>query len=158
MYGVIVVPMRATMISMPPNECGACGTASPRPTAPQCGCASTAEIGYAMKTRLITRNARSTILYDPKTISVHSSSAPIGMAAYRVMCRSSAAAPMPTNSENAVPRFATSSAATMNDVMRMPKCSRTSSDSPMPVTAPSRAHISCTTTSATRMMMITQSN
>ena len=156
MYGVIVVPMRAMIICTPPNDRGTDGTTRPWPTLPQSGCARMAAIGYATKTSAIARNARSTILYEPKTTSDQSSIAASGIAIRRGTLSNSAAAPTPTNSENVVPRFATRSASTTNDVMRTPKRSRTRSEKPIPVTEPSRAHISCTTMSATRITMSTQ--
>ena len=49
------------------------------------------------------------------------------------------------------------SAVTANAPMRSENCSRTSEMSPSPVYAPSRAHISCTTTSATVTSTMTKS-
>ena len=55
----------------------------------------------------------------------------------------------PANSATALPKFVTSTAIITMKVTRSPKCSRRRSASPLPVTVPMRAHISCTTTSAT---------
>ena len=57
---------------------------------------------------------------------------------------SSVAAAMPTNSETVTPPLAISSASMTNAVQRTPKRSRIRSASPLPVTAPMRAHISWT--------------
>ncbi len=54
---------------------------------------------------------------------------------------------MPMNSEMQMPTFATSTHAVANIDHRTPYCSRISSASPLPVTAPIRAAISCTTIS-----------
>ena len=60
-------------------------------------------------------------------------------------CASPSAAPIPTNSEMQMPRFANSTAAVEKSDQRGPYCSRISSARPLPVTAPIRAAISCTT-------------
>ena len=54
---------------------------------------------------------------------------------------------MPTNSEMQMPTFAISTDVVANSDQRTPYCSRISSARPLPVTAPMRAAISCTTTS-----------
>jgi hypothetical protein len=65
-----------------------------------------------------------------------------GMEAYLGTPASPRAAPMPTNSEMQIPMFATSTDTVANDDQRTPYCSRISSASPLPVTAPIRAAIS----------------
>ena len=62
---------------------------------------------------------------------------------------SSIAAAIPANSETTSPTLATISASSANAVTRMLNCSRINAPRPSPVYAPSRAHISCTTTRAT---------
>ena len=54
---------------------------------------------------------------------------------------------MPTNSEMQMPTFATSTEQVANSDQRTPYSSLISSASPLPVTAPIRAAISCTTIS-----------
>ena len=56
-----------------------------------------------------------------------------------------------------MPRFATSTDAVEKNAQRTPYCSRISSASPLPVTAPIRAAISCTTMSETVITTIIQS-
>ena len=54
------------------------------------------------------------------------------------------AAPMPTNSEMQIPRFAIRTALVANTDQRIPYSSRTSSARPLPVTTPIRAASICT--------------
>ena len=61
---------------------------------------------------------------------------------------------MPTNSEMQIPTLAISTEPVANSDQRTPYCSRISSASPLPVTAPIRAAISCTTISETVMTTI----
>ncbi len=67
------------------------------------------------------------------------------------------AAPIPTNSEMQIPTLAISTEPVANSDQRTPYCSRISSASPLPVTAPIRAAISCTTISETVMTTIIHS-
>ena len=64
---------------------------------------------------------------------------------------------MPTNSLMQMPRFATSTDVVANNDQRTPYCSRISSASPLPVTAPMRAAISWTTIRLTVISTIIQS-
>ena len=100
---------------------------------------------------------RSASLYEPRTSSVHTATAAIGTEMYTGMCASPSAAPMPTNSEMQMPRFATSTLEVANSAQRIPYCSRTRSASPLPVTAPMRAAISWTTISETVITTIIHS-
>ena len=62
----------------------------------------------------------------------------------------------PANSAITLPKFVTTSAIIRKNVTRKPNSSRMRSLSPLPVTAPIRAAISCTTTSATVIGIIVQ--
>ena len=84
------------------------------------------------------------------------STAAIGTAAYFGTCASPSAAPMPTNSEMQMPRFATSTATVERSDQRGPYRSRISSARPLPVTAPIRAAISWTTMRLTVISTIIQ--
>jgi hypothetical protein len=64
---------------------------------------------------------------------------------------------MPTNSLMQMPTFATSTETVANADQRTPYCSRISSASPLPVTAPIRAAISWTTIRLTVIATIIQS-
>ena len=64
---------------------------------------------------------------------------------------------MPTNSEMQMPTFAISTEQVANSDQRTPYCSRISSARPLPVTAPIRAAISCTTISETVITIIIHS-
>ena len=55
----------------------------------------------------------------------------------------------PANSATTLPKFVTTSVTITKNVTRKPNSSRIRSLNPLPVTAPMRAAISCTTTSAT---------
>jgi hypothetical protein len=79
--------------------------------------------------------------------SSHTPAAATGTDSCAGMPASPSAAPMPTNSDTQMPRFATSTDVVANSDQRTPYCSRISSASPLPVTAPMRAAISCTTIS-----------
>ena len=50
---------------------------------------------------------------------------------------------IPANSDMTFVRFTTTSSAIMRNVIRRPNSSRIRSESPFPVTAPMREHISC---------------
>ena len=63
----------------------------------------------------------------------------------------------PANSAMTLPRLATIRAIDIQKVTRTPKFSRIRSESPLPVTTPMRALISCTTIRATVMGMRVQS-
>jgi hypothetical protein len=63
----------------------------------------------------------------------------------------------PANSAMTLPRLARISAIDIQKVTRTPKLSRMRSESPLPVTTPMRALISCTTTRAMVMGMRVQS-
>ena len=65
---------------------------------------------------------------------------------------------MPANSATTFPKFVMISPSIMKNVMRNPYSSRIRSLSPLPVTAPMRADISCTTTSAIVIGIITHSS
>ncbi len=73
------------------------------------------------------------------------------------MPKSSDAAAMPANSEMVTSTLAMSSVSMAKAAPRTPKRSRIKSESPLPVMAPMRAHISCTTERLTVMMTSTQS-
>ena len=64
----------------------------------------------------------------------------------------------PANSAITLPKFVTTSASIRKNVTRKPNSSRMRSLSPLPVTAPIRAAISCTTTSAMVVGIIAHSS
>ncbi len=64
----------------------------------------------------------------------------------------------PANSAMMLPKFVTTNAIISRNVMRSPNSSRIRSLRPLPVTAPMRAAISCTTTSATMVGIMTHSS
>ena len=64
----------------------------------------------------------------------------------------------PANSATTLPKFVTMSATMRKNVARRPKRSRIRSLRPLPVTAPMRAAISCTTMSATVIGIIVHSS
>ena len=65
---------------------------------------------------------------------------------------------MPANSATTLPKFVTMSVTMTMNVSRNPNSSRMRSLSPLPVTAPSRDAISCTTMSAIVIGIIVQSS
>ena len=65
---------------------------------------------------------------------------------------------MPENSATTLPKFTITSRIIIKNVIRSPNSSRIRSLSPLPVTAPIRAHISCTTISASVIGIIVQSS
>jgi hypothetical protein len=65
---------------------------------------------------------------------------------------------MPANSATTLPKFVTTRVSITKNVNRRPNSSRMRSLRPLPVTAPIRAAISCTTTRATAIGIIVQSN
>ena len=75
---------------------------------------------------------------------------------YREIPNSSRLLATPANSAMMLPKFVKTSAIMSKNVTRSPNSSRIRSLSPLPVTAPMRADISCTTTSAIVMGIITQ--
>ena len=64
---------------------------------------------------------------------------------------------MPTNSAMTLPKLTISSSTINRKVMRSPNSSRMRSLRPLPVTAPMRAHISCTTSKAMVMGIMVHS-
>ncbi len=66
---------------------------------------------------------------------------------YRLSPKSSALAAIPANWAAVVPKLAKNSPSMMKNVSRTPKRSRMRSVRPLPVTAPIRAAISCTSAS-----------
>lgn len=64
---------------------------------------------------------------------------------------------MPANSENVVHTLPMSSASMASAVRRMPNRSRMSAANPLPVTAPIREAVICTTSSSTHMTGMTHS-
>ena len=145
MNGVIVVPTVATKRMMYVLLRWIFGSTTARPTEPQCGCARIAAIGYAKNTSVIATKTRSASLYEPRTTRSQMTAAAIGTEICGGTPASPSAAPTPTNSEMQIPRFANSTAQVEKSDQRGPYCSRISSASPLPVTAPIRAAISCTT-------------
>ena len=81
-----------------------------------------------------------------------------GTVMYLEMPNSSQAAAMPANSEMVMRILATSSVDMAKAAPRTPKRSRMRSERPLPVAAPMRAHISCTTERLMVMMTSTQSS
>src|ERR1700690_2369009 len=65
---------------------------------------------------------------------------------------------MPANSAMTLPKFVIRMPSIIRKVMRRPNSSRIRSLRPLPVTAPMRAHISCTTISATVIGIMVHSN
>ncbi len=71
----------------------------------------------------------------------------MGTETYLLTPKSSMPAAIPANSATLVAALLVSSASIAHMVGRMPNLSRMSAEKPLPVTAPMRAAISCTTTS-----------
>ncbi len=84
-------------------------------------------------------------MYEPRTTSSQTTTAAIGTDTWTGTPASPSAAPTPTNSEMEIPKFASRTAEVEKSDQRGPYCSRISSARPLPVTAPIRADISCTT-------------
>ena len=80
-----------------------------------------------------------------------------GTEKYLLTPKSSMPAATPANSESVVEVLATSRASIANAASRTPKFSRMSEESPLPVTAPMRAQVSCTMMRRTVMIGIIQS-
>ena len=91
---------------------------------------------------------RSTGLYDPRTITIHTSAAPIGTAIYLLIPKIPIPEARPANSAAMLPKSASPRTIIVKNVMRRPNSSRIRSERPLPVIAPMRAAISCTTISA----------
>ena len=109
------------------------------------------ETGYARYTRQASRNTFSTEREVPLTTSRHTPNATIGTNTYFDSPKIPSPAATPANSARIFPKFATSSSSMTRKAARTPNCSRIRSASPLPVTTPMRAHISCTTISAARV-------
>ena len=77
---------------------------------------------------------------------------------YREIPNSSRLLATPANSATMLPKFVTTSATMRKKVTLNPNSSRMRSLRPLPVTAPMRAAISCTTTSATVIGIIAHSS
>ena len=89
-------------------------------------------------------------------MSSHTATAATGTERYFDTPNISMPLAMPANSENVVATLPMSSASMASAVSRMPKRSRMSAAKPLPVTAPMRAAVICTTMSSTHMMGMTQ--
>ena len=85
--------------------------------------------------------------YVPWTTRSHTATAEDGTEMYRDTWNSSRELAMPAKFAITLVRFANTSAAITTNVVRSPYSSRMRSDSPLPVTAPMREHISCVTIS-----------
>ena len=85
-------------------------------------------------------------------------SAQIGTLMYLLTWKSCMLPAMPENSVTTLPKFTTTSRIMMTNVMRRPNSSRIRSLRPLPVTTPMRAHISCTTISASVIGIIVHSS
>src|SRR5579884_3904903 len=120
MKGVIVVPAVATNSRTYDGVVCTCGATIDFPTFPQLGCARIAAIGYAKNGIVITTKMRSASLYVPRTSSTQTATAATGTDACGGTCASPSAAPMPTNSEMQMPRFATRTLAVANSDQRTP--------------------------------------
>ncbi len=81
-------------------------------------------------------------------MTIHTSAAPIGTAIYLLMPKTPMPEASPANSAAMLPKSASPSTVMVKNVMRRPNSSRIRSESPLPVIAPMRAAISCTTISA----------
>jgi hypothetical protein len=95
--------------------------------------------------------------YDPRTTSSQTTTIATGTERYFETPNSSIEAATPANSAIVVATLLTSRSPIARKVSRKPNCSRMSAANPLPVTAPVRAAISCTTTSETVMMSRSQS-
>jgi hypothetical protein len=80
-----------------------------------------------------------------------------GTTIYREAPNNSRLLATPANSATTLPKFVTTRASMTKTVSRKPNSSRMRSLSPLPVTAPMRAAISCTTTSAMAIGIIVHS-
>jgi len=87
----------------------------------------------------------------PFTIRNQTATADNGTEMYLLTENSSSEAAMPANSDMTLVRFTSTSSAIIRKVTRSPNSSRIRSESPLPVTAPMREHISCAMISATVM-------
>ena len=94
----------------------------------------------------------------PRTTSSQTTTAATGTTMYFDTPNSSRLLATPANSATTLPKFVTTSASIRMNVRRNPNSSRIRSLRPLPVTAPIRAAISCTTISATVIGIIVQSS
>ena len=94
----------------------------------------------------------------PCTTSAHTKNAASGTTMNFEMPNSSRLLATPANSATMLPKLVTTSASIRKKVTRKPNSSRMRSLSPLPVTAPMRDDISCTTTSAMVVGIMIQSS
>ena len=87
--------------------------------------------------------------YVPFTTSPHTNTAPRGTTIWRLTPKTDIPDAKPANSEIVLPKLVASSRVMRINVARSPYSSRIRSESPLPVTTPMRATISCTTIRAT---------
>ncbi len=92
------------------------------------------------------------------TTITQTSSAAAGTTMKREMPKSSRLLATPANSATTLPKLVMTSASISQNVTRNPNSSRIRSLRPLPVTAPMRDAISCTTTSATVIGIIVHSS
>ena len=90
-------------------------------------------------------------------MTIHTTAAPIGTVRYLEIPKIPMPLAMPANSAAMLPRSASPNTTMVKKVMRRPNSSRIRSESPLPVTAPMRAAISCTTINATVVGISVQS-
>src|SRR5947209_1892431 len=88
----------------------------------------------------------------------HTTNAATGTTMYFDTPNSSKLLATPANSETTLPKLVTISASISQNVTRNPNSSRMRSLNPLPVTAPIRDDISCTTTNDTVIGIIVQSS